>query len=184
MYIPSSNAEPRPEVIFEFIDAHPLGTLVTSSPTGELFASHLPWLVDRTRGELGTLRAHLARANPHHRLARASGGGGEALVIFTGPDAYITPTWYAAKAEHGRVVPTWNYVAVHVYGTFRFIEDPAILRDLVESLTTRDGAAAAVACERRAHGLRRAAVQGHCGCRADHHARRGQMEDEPESLWR
>ena len=137
MYIPSSNAEPRPEVIFEFIDAHPLGTLVTSSPTGELFASHLPWLVDRTRGELGTLRAHLARANPHHRLARASGGGGEALVIFTGPDAYITPTWYAAKAEHGRVVPTWNYVAVHVYGTFRFIENPAILRDLVESLTTR-----------------------------------------------
>ena len=137
MYIPSSSDEPRREVIFDFIEAHPLGALVTSSATGELFASHLPWLVDRTRGELGTLRAHLARANPHHRLPRASGGDGEALVIFTGPDAYITPTWYAAKAEHGRVVPTWNYVAVHVYGSLHFTHDPTVLRDLVASLTNR-----------------------------------------------
>jgi transcriptional regulator len=136
MYLPTSNAETRPEVIFDFIDAHPLGALVTSAPSGELFASHLPWLIDRTRGEHGVLRAHLARANPHHRLPRGSDSG-EALVIFPGPDAYITPTWYPAKAEHGRVVPTWNYVAVHVYGTLEFIDDPVIKRELVTSLTTR-----------------------------------------------
>ena len=137
MYIPSLNAENRAEVIFDFIDAHPLGALITSSTSGELFATHLPWLVDRTRGERGMLRGHLARANAHHRMPRAAGDDGEALVIFAGHDAYIRPGWYASKAEHGRVVPTWNYVAVHVYGTLRFIDDPVVLRDLVESLTAR-----------------------------------------------
>jgi transcriptional regulator len=137
MYIPSSNAENRPEVIFEFIEAHSLGALVTSSASGELFATHLPWLVDRTRGEHGTLRGHLARANPHHRLPRAGADDGEALVIFAGHDAYVRPGWYASKAEHGRVVPTWNYVAVHAYGTLRFIDDAAVVRELVESLTAR-----------------------------------------------
>jgi transcriptional regulator len=136
MYIPSLNAENRPEVIFDFIEAHSLGALVTSSPSGELFATHLPWLVDRTRGEHGTLRGHIARANPHHRSPRAEGSG-EALVIFSGNDAYVRPGWYASKAEHGRVVPTWNYVAVHAYGTLRFIDDTAVLRNLVESLTAR-----------------------------------------------
>ena len=136
MYIPSSFAERRPEDIFEFVEAHSLGALVTTSPSGELFATHLPWLVDRTRGEHGTLRGHIARANPHHRSPHA-GSDGEALVIFSGHDAYVRPGWYASKAEHGRVVPTWNYVAVHAYGTLRFIDDPAVLRDLVESLTAR-----------------------------------------------
>jgi transcriptional regulator len=137
VYTPSSFAENRPEVIFDFIEAHSLGALITSSASGELFASHLPWLVDRARGEHGTLRGHLARANPHHRLPRAGGDDGEALVIFNGHDAYIRPGWYASKTEHGRVVPTWDYVAVHAYGTLRFIDDPAILRELVESLTAR-----------------------------------------------
>jgi transcriptional regulator len=136
MYIPSSFAERRPEDVFEFVEAHSLGALVTTSPSGELFATHLPWLVDRTRGEHGTLRGHIARANPHHRSPHA-GSDGEALVIFSGHDAYVRPGWYASKAEHGRVVPTWNYVAVHAYGTLRFIDDPAVLRDLVESLTAR-----------------------------------------------
>jgi len=135
MYIPSLNAEHRPEVIFDFIDAHSLGALVTASPSGELFATHLPWLVDRSAGEHGTLRGHVARANPHHRVPRAEGA--EALVIFSGNDAYVRPGWYASKAEHGRVVPTWNYVAVHAYGTLRFIDDPAILRELVGALTAR-----------------------------------------------
>ena len=136
MYIPPSNAETRPEVIFDFIAAHPLGALVTSSTSGELFATHLPWLVDRTLGEHGTLRGHIARANPHHRSFRGAEEG-QALVIFSDNDAYVRPGWYASKAEHGRVVPTWNYVAVHAYGTLRFIDDPAILRQLVESLTAR-----------------------------------------------
>jgi transcriptional regulator len=136
MYTPSLNAEHRPEIIFDFIEAHSLGALVTSSPAGDLFATHLPWLVDRARGEHGTLRGHVARANPHHRSPRTTAEG-EALVIFSDHDAYIRPGWYASKSEHGRVVPTWNYVAVHAYGTLRFIDDPATLRELVESLTAR-----------------------------------------------
>jgi transcriptional regulator len=136
MYTPSSFAESQPDVIFDFIAGHPLGALVTSSGSGELFATHLPWLVDRTRGEHGALRGHIARANPHHRSFRGAEDA-EALVIFSDNDAYIRPGWYASKSEHGRVVPTWNYVAVHAYGTLRFIDDPVILRELVESLTAR-----------------------------------------------
>jgi len=136
MYIPPSNAEHRPEVMLDFIEAHPLGALVTASPDG-LFATHLPLVLDRARGPHGTLKGHVARANPHHRQAHA----GEALVIFSGSDAYITPGWYPAKAEHGRVVPTWNYVAVHAYGTLSFIDDPAFLRRHLEALVTRHEAA-------------------------------------------
>src|SRR5690349_6941427 len=133
MYIPSSNAEHRPEVMFDFIEAHPLGALVTASADG-LFATHLPLLVDRERGAHGVLEGHVARANPHHRQGSATS---EALVIFTGPEAYVTPAWYASKAEHGRVVPTWNYVAVHAYGTLRFVEEGAWLHAHLERLTRR-----------------------------------------------
>jgi transcriptional regulator len=137
MYIPASNAESRPDVLFDFIDAHPLGALITSTPADGLFATHLPLLVHRTKGERGTLAGHIARANPHHRHVRAAAGSTDALVIFTGPDAYVTPAWYATKQETGRVVPTWNYIAVHVYGTIRLIEDPAELRPHLEALTAR-----------------------------------------------
>lgn len=133
MYIPKTNAEHRPEVMLDFIEANPLGALVTASDAG-MFATHLPLLVDRTRGPHGTLQGHVARANPHHRQAVSRG---EALVIFTGPDAYVTPSWYPSKAEHGKAVPTWNYVAVHAHGTLRFIEDPAFLRGHLEALTAR-----------------------------------------------
>jgi len=133
MYVPESNAEHRPEVLFDFIEAHPLGALVTASAEG-LFATHLPLVLDRARGPHGTLQGHLARANPHHRLPAITD---EALVVFTGADAYVTPAWYASKAEHGRVVPTWNYVAVHAYGTLRFVDDPAFLRAHLEQLTAR-----------------------------------------------
>ncbi|HEX2189150.1 MAG TPA: FMN-binding negative transcriptional regulator [Longimicrobiaceae bacterium] len=133
MYIPPSNAESRPEVLFDFVESHPFAALVTSGPGG-LFATHLPLVLDRGRGESGVLQGHVARANPHHRPAHASA---EALVIFSGPDAYVTPAWYPAKAEHGRVVPTWNYVAVHAYGTLRFIDDPEFLQLHLEALTAR-----------------------------------------------
>ena len=106
MYIPSSNAEHRAEVMLDFIEAHPLGALVTASGGG-LFATHLPFLVDRARGAHGLLEGHVARANPHHRLVRAAaerGTAAESLVIFTGPDAYVTPSWYPGKAVHGREV--------------------------------------------------------------------------------
>jgi transcriptional regulator len=134
MYIPASYAERDVATLFDFIEGNPLGILVTSSPTNGLFATHLPLLVHRDRGERGVLAGHLARANPHHRQVD---GGTEALVVFSGPDAYITPDWYAAKREHGRVVPTWNYSAVHVYGTLRFLDDPAVLRRHLEALTNR-----------------------------------------------
>ena len=134
MYIPKSNLEDRPEVMLDFIEAHPLGALVTASPEEGLFATHLPLVLHRDRGPHGILEGHVARANPHHRQAHAAG---EALVIFTGPDAYVTPSWYPSKAEHGKVVPTWNYVAVHVYGTLRFVDDPAFLRRHLDALTHR-----------------------------------------------
>jgi transcriptional regulator len=133
VYIPSSNAEHRPEVMLDYMEAHPLGTLVTSSSEG-MIATHLPLLVDRTRGAHGTLAGHIARANPQQRQAR---DGDEALVIFSGHDAYITPAFYPTKARDGKVVPTWNYVAVHAYGTLRFVSDPTALRRHLEALTSR-----------------------------------------------
>jgi transcriptional regulator len=121
MYIPRSYNEDRPEEIAAFIAAHPLAALVTANESAELYATHLPLMHVASPDGPGVLEGHFARANPHHKLVR---DGVEALAIFTGPDAYITPNWYPAKAEHGRVVPTWNYVAVHAYGTLRLIEDP------------------------------------------------------------
>ncbi|MEO9251227.1 MAG: FMN-binding negative transcriptional regulator [Gemmatimonadaceae bacterium] len=133
MYIPPSNAESRPEVLHDFMDAHPFATLVTASSDG-LFATHLPLVLDRSRGPHGTLQGHVARANPQHKQMLVLP---EALVIFSGADAYITPMWYAAKAEHGKVVPTWNYVAVHGYGTITFRDDHTFLRPHLEALTKR-----------------------------------------------
>ena len=130
MYIPSSNAESRPEVLFDFIEANPFGALVTNTSSG-LYATHIPFVCERGIGPNGTLRAHIARANRHHREPPT----GEALVIFTGPEAYITPSWYPSKREDPRTVPTWNYVAVHVYGALRWIEDPDYLRRHLEALT-------------------------------------------------
>jgi len=130
MYIPPANAEQRLDVLHAFIRAHPLATLVTVSDAG-LFASHLPVLLDPARGPYGTIEGHIARANPHHRLATAM----EGLLVFLGPDAYVSPSWYAAKQEHGRVVPTWNYIAVHAYGAVRFRDDEAFLRSQVARLT-------------------------------------------------
>ena len=137
MYIPRSYAEERPEELAGFITAHPLGALVTAAASGELFATHLPFVFDSASGEHGVLEGHLARANPHHALAR---DGTEALVIFAGPDAYVTPNWYPGKATHGREVPTWNYVAVHAYGTLRFIDDPAWLLPHLHRLSDRSEA--------------------------------------------
>lgn len=118
-----------------FVEAHPLGVLVTAAPG--LFATHLPLLLDRSRGPYGVLQGHVARANPHAATAAADGSPAEALVVFAGPDAYVTPSWYASKREHGRVVPTWNYVAVHVRGALRVIDDADwVLRHLA-ALTAR-----------------------------------------------
>jgi transcriptional regulator len=133
MYVPSRNAEHRSEIMLDYMEAHPLATLVTSSGEG-LIATHLPLLVDRTRGAYGTLAGHIARANPQQRQARE---GDEALVIFSGDDAYITPSFYPSKAREGKVVPTWNYIAVHAYGALHYVTDPVALRRHLEALTSR-----------------------------------------------
>ena len=105
--------------------------LITMTDQG-LVATFLPFVFDPDVGEHGTLRGHLARNNDQWRRPAI----GEALVIVHGPDAYITPNWYASKAEHGRVVPTWNYVTAHVYGELRVHDDPAWLDGIVRELTT------------------------------------------------
>jgi transcriptional regulator len=135
VYTPKPNAESRPEVIAAFMRAHPLAAIVTASTEGGLTATHLPFVLRKDGGPHGTLEAHFARANPHHRVA-----AGDALVIFTGPDAYITPTWYPGKVTHGREVPTWNYVAVHAHGAVRLIEDPDWLLAHLERLSAQSEA--------------------------------------------
>jgi transcriptional regulator len=138
VYIPRSYVEERPEELIAFITAHPLGALVTAGgASGELFATHLPFVFDPASGEHGVLEGHLARANPHHELARDTS---ESLVIFTGANAYVTPNWYPGKATHGREVPTWNYVAVHAYGTLRFIDDSTWLLAHLRRLSDRSEA--------------------------------------------
>lgn len=137
MYVPSAFREENSGMIHDFIEAHSLGALITAE--GGLFASHLPFVLDR---EGSTLRGHLARANPQVRSATDEAGRA-ALVIFSGPDAYISPGWYPSKAKHGKVVPTWNYVAVHAVGTLRLIEDPAFIVRNLEELTARHESAQA-----------------------------------------
>ncbi len=139
MYIPPSFAERDVAVMQAFIDAHPLGALVSATPSG-LFATHLPLGLHRERGAHGMLQGHVARANPHHELA---GDGSEVLVLFTGADSYVTPSLYASKAKDGKVVPTWNYVAVHAHGTLRYVREPAALRRHLEQLTARHEASRA-----------------------------------------
>ena len=135
MYIPASYAERDLPTLIAFLERHPFAALVTVSEATGLLATHLPLVLDRAAEAPGTLLGHLARANPHYR--QIAGGATEAMVIFTGPNAYITPEWYPAKQEHGRVVPTWNYVAVHAYGTVCLRDDPAFLRQHLETLTSR-----------------------------------------------
>ena len=129
MYIPGQFREERVAVLHELIRARPLATLVTTDADG-LAANHIPMLIDMEPSPLGTLVGHVARGNPVWRSA-----GIAALVIFTGPEHYISPSWYPAKQEHGRVVPTWNYAAVHAYGKLQIHQDPAWLLRLVTRLT-------------------------------------------------
>jgi transcriptional regulator len=131
MYRPALFREDRREVLHALIRNHPLATLVTAGPHG-LMANHIPFLLDPSEAGNGVLRAHLARANDQLAELRA---GAEALVIFHGPDSYITPSWYASKAEHGKVVPTWNYATVHAWGTPVVHDDPAWLRGQIGALT-------------------------------------------------
>lgn len=137
MYLPRHFEETRPEVLHALMRAQPLATLVTLSASGDIDANHIPLFFSEETGGLGSLRGHVARANP---LWRALLEGATALAIFHGPDGYISPSWYPTKREHGRVVPTWNYAVVHAHGSLRAIDDPAWLRTQVEALTTQQEA--------------------------------------------
>lgn len=126
MYIPASFREDRTEELHALIRAYPLGSLITHGADG-LQASPLPFLL-----EGDTLQAHMARANPHWKTLV---GSAECLVIFQGPDAYVTPDWYPGKAATHKVVPTWNYAAVHVRGTIRVVDEPDWLTRQIARLT-------------------------------------------------
>lgn len=125
MYIPSAFAETDDEVVAAMVARSGLGLLVTHGPDG-LFASHLPVI-----REGGVFVSHCARANPHRNLA----DDGEALLIFAGPQGYVSPAHYPSKAAHGRVVPTWNYEAVHVYGRLTWTEDRERLLAIVSGVS-------------------------------------------------
>ncbi|HEX3503814.1 MAG TPA: FMN-binding negative transcriptional regulator [Xanthobacteraceae bacterium] len=130
MYIPPAFQENDTATLHAVIRAARLSTFVTATAEG-LIGTPLPMILDETEGPHGTLYGHVARANPQWKLAPV----GNAMAVFMGPDAYVTPSWYATKRETGKVVPTWNYIAVHVYGPVEFFEDASRLRDIVTRLT-------------------------------------------------
>jgi transcriptional regulator len=128
VYLPPHFTEARSDVLIAHIERYEFGLLVSHGPAG-LVASHIPFLVERDGGELH-LHGHLARANPQ---AAELAGGGEALAIFSGPHAYVSPGWYVS----GPAVPTWNYADVHAYGALRLVEDEAWLRRFLQRLSER-----------------------------------------------
>jgi transcriptional regulator len=131
VYVPDFFRETRVDVLQRFVSEHPLATLVAQTPQG-LTANHVPLRAQLTPEGGGLLRGHIARANS---LWRELTSESPVLVVFMGPDAYISPRAYPSKKEHGKVVPTWNYATVHVQGSIRFIEDAAWLREFVTELT-------------------------------------------------
>lgn len=136
MYIPENFEEPRVEVMHGLIRAYPLATLVTLSSSG-LNANHIPLHLCESPAPFGTLRGHVARANP---VLVDLENNIDVLAVFHGPDAYVTPSWYATKKETGKVVPTWNYAVVHAYGRLRVVDDRAWLRAQLDALTAHSEA--------------------------------------------
>ncbi|HXQ52899.1 MAG TPA: FMN-binding negative transcriptional regulator [Stellaceae bacterium] len=130
MYLPAHFAETRVPVLHDAIRGTGLATLVTQGAAG-LEASHVPMLLDDAPAPYGTLIGHVARDNPQWH------SGGDALAIFLGADAYVSPSVYETKRRTGKAVPTWNYVAIHAYGKVAFFDDEARLRDIVTRLTVR-----------------------------------------------
>jgi len=132
VYVPDHFAAPGDAAVAELLAQHGAADLITATDSG-LLATLLPFSYDPNRGERGALLGHVARNNDQWRLPAI----GEALVIVRGPDAYVSPTWYASTAEHGRVVPTWNYITAHVYGDLIVHDDVAWLSALVRRLTEK-----------------------------------------------
>ena len=135
MYVPNHFAAGDDDVR-NLLENHGAADLVTATAEG-LLATFLPFVFDPSVGEHGALLGHVARNNDQWRRPPIGPLETNALVIVRGPDAYVSPSWYAAKAEHGRVVPTWNYVTAHVYGSLVIHDDPVWLEALVRRLTDR-----------------------------------------------
>lgn len=135
MYNPAAFREDRPEILHALIREARLALLVSNGAGGVPDITHLPLTLD---AEAGALIGHVARANPHWQALRAAG---RAIAVFRGAEAYVSPNWYPAKAEHHRVVPTWNYEAVHAEGPVELIEDSARLHAIVSRLTAEKEAA-------------------------------------------
>ncbi|UPY37297.1 FMN-binding negative transcriptional regulator [Sediminicoccus sp. KRV36] len=127
LYTPPAFREDRPEVLLRLMRTSRLPLLISNGANGLPDVTHLPLLTDGVR-----IVGHLARANPHWKALR---DGARAIAIFPGPEGYISPSSYASKAEHHRVVPTWNYEAVHAEGPIEIIEDAARLHEIVSTLT-------------------------------------------------
>ena len=132
MYVPGFTRIDDLADIHAVMRAHPLAQFVTATADG-LLASPLPLMVDPSEGEFGTIYGHLARPNPQWSTPVL----GEAMAIFMGAEAYVSPSFYATKAETHKVVPTWNYENVHAYGQVEFFDDPTRLLDVVTCLTER-----------------------------------------------
>lgn len=137
MYLEKRYEETRVEVMQGLIRDHPLATLVTQGADG-LDANHIPMIIDESPAPYGTLRGHIARANP---LLRNIAKNTEALAIFHGPNTYISPSWYVTRHETGKVAPTWNYAVVHAHGPLRIVEDAAWIRAQLEALTAHNESA-------------------------------------------
>lgn len=131
MFQPVAFREERAELMHDLIRHHPFGTLL-SSIGGNLAADHLPFVLDANSARLGALNAHVSAGNP---LARGQRTGVDVLAVFQGPQSYISPSWYPSKAAHGKVVPTWNYVAVHAHGVLRLRKDEDWLLGHLDELT-------------------------------------------------
>ena len=140
MYIPRANEEKRISVMQALMVSQPLGTLVTLGASG-LFASHIPMVLEDDGSQFGTLRCHISRANAQWRDFTPTV---DALAIFAGHQHYISPNWYPEIKEHGKEVPTWNYVVVHAYGPLKVIQDEQWLLAHVKSLTNIHEAASPV----------------------------------------
>jgi transcriptional regulator len=130
MYVPRQFREDRPAILAQAVRDIKLAMLVTAGPDG-MQMSHIPMLLKEEPGGW-LLDSHVARANPHWKLA---GPQSETIAVFRGPHAYISPSWYASKQEHGRVVPTWTYVAVHAHGALEAVDDGAWLATHIDALT-------------------------------------------------
>lgn len=133
MYVPAHFEEPGREALHRLIESHPLGVLVTHG-AGGLDANHIPFDLDRSKGEHGTLHCHVARANP---VWQELATGDEVLVVFRAADAYISPNWYPSKHEFHKQVPTWNYLVAHAHGRVTVQDDERYVRRNVAKLTHR-----------------------------------------------